>query len=192
MKGEPYPLAYNEQATLASLPEVGLCILGLNSAWEIDHRFRDRASLHIGALAEALQQLPRPAAGELRIATFHHPIHSHEESRLRDSGFLQQLAVAGFRLILHGHVHRADTALYRYDRAVGGRQIEIVAAGTFGAPVRQWVPGYPLEYNLLLIGPHEITVETRCRREVNGAWEPYAHWLQGPGQDPLPRYVIAR
>jgi 3',5'-cyclic AMP phosphodiesterase CpdA len=192
VKGEPYPLAYDEQATVASLPEAGLCILGLNSAWEIDRHFRDRASLHIGALAEALQALPAPAPDELRIAAFHHPIHSPEESRLRDSGFLQQLAVAGFRLILHGHVHRADAALYRYDRSVGGRQLDIVTAGTFGAPVREWVPGYPLEYNLLLIGEREITVETRCRREVNGAWEPDARWLQGPGQDPLPRYVITR
>lgn len=38
----------------------------------------------------------------------------------------------------------------------------------------------------------EIVVETRCRREVNGAWEPDARWLAGPGKDPLPRYVIGR
>jgi hypothetical protein len=130
--------------------------------------------------------------GELRIAAFHHPIHSGEDSRLRDHGFLQQLAVAGFRLILHGHVHRADSALYRYDHAVGGRRLDIVTAGTFGAPVREWVPGYPLQYNVLAIRPADIVVETRCRREVNGAWEPDARWQQGPGKDPLPRYVIER
>lgn len=191
VKGEPYPLAYDEQATLTSLPEVGLCILGLNSAWEIDRQFRDRASLDMKALAGALLRLP-PPAGELRIATFHHPIHSSEDSRLLDPGFLQQLAVAGFRLILHGHVHRAEAALYRYDRTVGGRRIDIITAGTFGAPVREWVPGYPLQYNLLVIRPHQITVETRCRREVHGAWEPDARWQQGPGKDPLPRYVIER
>ena len=100
--------------------------------------------------------------------------------------------MAGFRLILHGHVHRADSALYRYDRTIAGRRIDIITAGTFGAPVREWVPGYPLEYNLLVIRQHEIIVETRCRREVNGAWEPDARWLQGPGKDPLPRYVIER
>ena len=192
IKGEPYPLAYDEQATIARLPEAGLCILGLNSAWEIDRHFSDRASIHMGALAGALQRLPAQAPGELRIATFHHPIHGGEDSRLRDSGFLQQLAVAGFRLILHGHVHRADAALYRYDRAVGGRRLDIVTAGTFGAPVREWVPGYPLQYNLLVIRPDRVVVETRCRREVNGAWEPDAIWRQGPGKDPLPRYSIER
>lgn len=192
VKGEPYPLVYDEQAILTHLPEAGLCIVGLNSAWEIDRHFRDRASLPMSALAQRLQSLPPPAPGELRIATFHHPIHSDEDSRLRDSAFLQQLAVAGFRLILHGHVHRADAALYRYDRTVNGRQIDIVTAGTFGAPVREWVPGYPLQYNLLEIHGREIVVETRCRREVNGAWEPDARWQQGPGKDPLPRYTLPR
>jgi len=192
VKGEPYPLAYDEQATITSLPEAGLCILGLNSAWEIDRHFPDRASIDMKALARALQQLPALAAGELRIATFHHPIHSHEDSRLRDHGFLQQLAVAGFRLLLHGHVHRPDAAAFHYDRTVGGRRLDIVTAGTFGAPVREWRPGYPLQYNLLVIRQHEIVVETRCRHEVTGAWEPDARWLQGPGKDPLPRYVIER
>jgi 3',5'-cyclic AMP phosphodiesterase CpdA len=123
---------------------------------------------------------------------FHHPIHSGEDSRIRDPAFLQRLAVAGFRLVLHGHVHRADAELYRYDRSEGGRQLDIVAAGTFGAPTGEWVPGYPLQYNLLLIDPEKITVETRARSEINGAWVPDARWQQGPGKDPLPRYVIRR
>jgi predicted RNase H-like nuclease (RuvC/YqgF family) len=33
-------------------------------------------------------------------------------------------------------------------------------------------------------------VETRARREPNGAWTPDAIWTQGPGQDPLRRYEI--
>lgn len=196
VRGEPYPLSYEHQALVTHLPSVGLSILGLNSAWELDHHFRDRASIHMGALSAALLALPAPAPGELRIATFHHPLHSDEDSRIRDGSFLQRLALAGFRLVLHGHVHKADAALYRYDRSHdlggGGRQLEIVAAGTFGAPAREWVPGYPLQYNLLSIGPQQIVVDTRCRAEVNGAWMPDARWLQGPGKDPLPRYTIPR
>lgn len=192
VKGEPYPLVYADQAILTLLPDAGLCILGLNSAWQIDHLFPDRASIHMNALSKRLLALPPPEPGELRIATFHHPLDSDEESRIRDSSFLQRLAVAGFRVILHGHVHKADDKTYRYDRSVGGRQIEIVTAGTFGAPVREWRYGYPLQYNLLLIRPDEITVETRSRTEVNGARAPDARWQQGPGKDPLPRYVIPR
>lgn len=82
--------------------------------------------------------------------------------------------------------------MYRYDHSADGRRIEIVAAGTFGAPTKAWVPGYPLQYNLLVVEPERITVETRCRREVEGAWEPDPRWRQGHGKDPLPRYVIER
>jgi 3',5'-cyclic AMP phosphodiesterase CpdA len=197
VKGAPYPLAFEEQATVDELSELGLCILGLNSAWQIDHHFRDRAEIHPEALASALVRLGPAPAGQLRIAAFHHPIHSGGghggvDAQLRDSAFLQQLAVHGFGLALHGHVHRADAELYRYDRTEDGRRIELVAAGTFGAATREWVPGYPLQYNLLLVGPERITVETRCRREVGGAWEPDARWRQGPGKDPLPRYFIER
>jgi len=192
IKGVDYPLAYEDQGTIDELADVGICVLGLNSAWETDHHFRDRASIHPEALANALLRLGAPVAGQLRIAMFHHPIHGGEDSRIRDSAFLQQLAVHGFRLALHGHVHKAGNEDYRYDRADGGRRLEIIAAGTFGAPTREWVPGYPLEYNLLLVEADKVTVETRCRREINGAWAPDARWGQGPGRDPLPRYVVSR
>jgi 3',5'-cyclic AMP phosphodiesterase CpdA len=192
IKGAPYPLDYADQFTFDDPPGSGLLILGLNSAWEIDQHFRDRASIHPEALARALLKLGPPSPEQLRIAVFHHPIHGGEDSRLRDAAFLQQLAVHGFRLVLHGHVHKADSELYRYERAAGGRQVEIVAAGTFGAATHEWVPGYPLQYNLLLVAPDKITVETRCRRDPNGAWEADARWRQAPGQDPLPRYVITR
>ncbi len=192
VKGAEYPLAFEDQGIVDDLADLGLCILGLNSAWETDHHFRDRAGIHPEALANALVRLGPAPAGQLRIAVFHHPIHGGEDSRIRDAAFLQQLAVHGFRLVLHGHVHKADAELYRHDRTEDGRRIELVAAGTFGASTREWVPGYPLQYNLLLVGPERITVETRCRREVNGAWEPDARWRQGPVKDPLPRYFIER
>ena len=192
IKGAEFPLEYEDQGTIDDLGEAGICVLGLNSAWEIDHHFRDRATIHPGSLANALLKLgPRPA-GQLRIAMFHHPLHGGDDARIRDTGFLQQLAVHGFELVLHGHVHKADAELYRYDRSEGGRRIEVIAAGTLGAPTREWVPGYPLEYNLLLVDPDRVIVETRCRREINGAWEPDARWRQGSGRDPLPRYVVSR
>jgi len=74
--------------------------------------------------------------------------------------------------------------------SIAGRSLNFVGAGTFGALTREWVPGYPLQYNLLVLEGDKLTVETRCRREPNGAWQPDAIWTQGPGQDPLPRYEI--
>lgn len=190
VKGTPYPLDYLDQGVLYDFPEQDLVILGLNSAWQIDHHFRDRASIHPGAITQALTRLRQSTAERaLKLAVFHHPLSSASEDRIHDTGFLEQLAKAGFRLALHGHIHKADRGLFRYDATVSGRRIHLVSAGTFGAPVRQWVPGYPLQYNLLKLEGDQLTVETRCREEVDGAWRPDARWQQGPGQDPLPRYT---
>jgi 3',5'-cyclic AMP phosphodiesterase CpdA len=192
LKGEEYPLDYADQATIDEPPNTDLLILGLNSAWEIDHYYPSRASIHIQSLSRALDKLKAKPAEQLRIAVFHHPVHGGEDSRIRDAAFLQQLAVHGFRLVLHGHVHKAGVEQFRYEFGEDGRKLDIVAAGTFGARPEEWAKGYPLQYNLLLIDSEQITVETRAREEINGAWHPDARWQQGPGKDPLPRYVIKR
>jgi hypothetical protein len=190
--GKPYALDYADQFSLHHWPELNLLVLGLNSAWEIDHFHRDRAGIHAEAISKALNGLrARPdGAGCLKIAVWHHPLSSGEPSRITDHGFVERLAAAGFRLALHGHIHKAETGQHRYDQAPGGRRLDILAAGTFGAPSRDWVPGYPLQYQLLRLGLGWVTVETRRREEPNGAWKPDARWLQGPGKDPAPRYLV--
>lgn len=72
----------------------------------------------------------------------------------------------------------------------GEAQLALVSAGTFGAPVRDWAPGHPLQYNVLNVFDGRITVETRRRESAEGAWKPDARWMQGPGADPLSRYEI--
>ncbi len=192
IKGRAPPLKAREQFEVQDFPREGLVFLGLNSAWTIDHHFPDRAAICPEAVAEALRQLRnnRDLAGRLKIAVWHHPVSSPDQDRIRDRGVLEQLAKAGFRLVLHGHIHSAEASVYRYDQTPGGRRLDFLAAGTFGAPVREWVPGYPLQYNLLRISKERVVVETRRREEPNGAWKPDARWLQGPGKDPAPRYEI--
>jgi 3',5'-cyclic AMP phosphodiesterase CpdA len=190
--GESYPLDYPDQFSLHHWPELSLLVLGLNSAWEIDHAHRDRAGIHPEAISKALNLLrARPDWADcLEVAVWHHPLASDEPSHIKDHGFLERLAAAGFRLALHGHIHKAEVTQFRYDRTPGGRRLDILAAGTFGAPSHQWVPGYPLQYQLLRLGSGGVTVETRRREEPNGTWKPDARWLQGPGQDPVPRYFV--
>jgi 3',5'-cyclic AMP phosphodiesterase CpdA len=192
VKGMPYPSAYPDQLAFHHWADLKVLVLGLNSAWEIDHHHRDRAGIHPQAVTQALNLLRATPdwADCLKIAVWHHPLASGEPSRIADHGFIERLAQAGFRLALHGHIHRAETGQYRYDQSPGGRRIDILAAGTFGAPSRDWVPGYPLQYNLLRLAGKRLTVETRRREEPNGAWKPDARWLQGPGKDPLPRYWV--
>ncbi len=189
---ETYPLEYEQQATLHHFPAQRLLVLGLNSAWALDHHFTTRPGIHQAALGQALRLVRTTEAyGQcLKLAVFHHPIHGEGEDRIKDSGFLERLAVEGFRVALHGHIHKAQTDSFRHDVTSGGRAVHLAGAGTFGAPVREMVPGYPLQYQLLRVHGETVTVETRRREERGGAWKPDARWLQGAGKDPLPRYEI--
>lgn len=189
---EPYPLEYDKQASLHFLQAQRLLILGLNSAWSLDHHYRDRAGINGVALGQALRLVRSTAAYVdcLKIAVWHHPVHSSGEDRIKDTGFLELLAQAGFRVGLHGHIHKAQEELFHYDMLPGGRRIALIAAGTFGAPTHEWVPGYPLQYQLLHISGRKMTVHTRCREKPGGAWRPDARWLRGPGRDPASRYDV--
>ena len=191
--GSKYPEACEEQAIIVHFPMLKLLILGLNSAWEIDHHYKDRASINATALSRALAKIRTNSAYEntAKMAVWHHPLNSKESSRITDHAFVDRLAVSEFRVALHGHIHTADNGLFFYDRNPEGRRIDIIAAGTFGAPLREWVPGYPLQYNLLCLEGDKLIVETRRREAVNGAWKPDARWLQGQGKDPIPRYEIS-
>lgn len=193
VKGERYPADHADQATIHAFPDLGLVFLGLNSAWQLDHHFTRRAGIDPRALTAALEQLDRDRATHSdchKIAVLHHPLSSEYEDRIKDHGFMERLAVAGFRLTLHGHIHKAQALPFHYDHTAGGRKIDVIAAGTFGAPVNEWVPGHPLQYNLLRLEGRRLTVETRRREELEGAWKPDARWLRGAGKDPLPRYEI--
>ncbi|NEQ79012.1 MAG: hypothetical protein F6K26_01715, partial [Moorea sp. SIO2I5] len=192
IKAQPYPLDYDQQAIIDHFPEQNLLILGLNSAWELDRYFRDRASIHSGALSNALTEIRRnPDYGNcLKIAVWHHALNSAGSDRITDQGFMEQLAQAGFRFFLHGHIHKAETSLFRYDVSPSGRKLDQIGAGTFGAPTRELIPGYPWQYNLLKIKDNQLTVYTRRREEENGAWKPDSRWTQGRGEGALDYYFI--
>ena len=191
--GEPYPVEYENQFSIKEIADGRILVIGFNSAWQLDHYYRNRASIHPVAIANALNFLRKNSRKSLlKIAAWHHPIHSEEDSRIKDVGFLEQLAKADFKIGLHGHIHKSDKRAFNYDVGSGGRKIECVAAGTFGAPRRGWTPGYPLQYNCLRIDldGFKVIVETRRREEINGAWKPDARWTKRKGKDPEPRYII--
>ncbi|NEQ86612.1 MAG: hypothetical protein F6K26_43095, partial [Moorea sp. SIO2I5] len=57
IKVQPYPLDYHQQGIIDHFPEQNLLILGLNSAWQLDHHFTARASIHPVALSKALTEI---------------------------------------------------------------------------------------------------------------------------------------
>lgn len=192
VRTEDYPLEYSDQATIHHFPEQDLLFVGMNSAWHIDHHFKERVGLHPGAVSRALSQIRTTPdyATCVKFAVFHHPPEQFQESAGFDASVLEQLVQAGFQFVMHGHIHAAKNDLFRYDRSVAGRKLEILGAGTFGAPTHELRHGYPFQYQLLDITSRTLTVHTRRREEVAGAWKPDARWLQGAGKDPIPRYEI--
>ena len=190
--GDIYPQEYIDQGVIYNFLDYNMIILGLNSAWEIDHYYKRRASINPESLSRALNKIrTNPEFEEyLKFAVWHHPLHSPFEDRIKDYSFMQRLAQNGFCLCIHGHIHQAGKDQYQYYHNSNDEKISIIAAGTFGAPIREWSPGYPLQYNLLKIENNVLTVETRRRVELNGAWGPDAIWNQGKGKDPLPRFRI--
>lgn len=188
-----YPLNYDEQTTLQHFPEHKLLILGLNSAWEIDHHFKARASIHQSALARSFMEIRRNPSKYrdcIKIATWHHSLSGEGQDRIRDAGFLEQLAQAGFSLGLHGHIHKAENHLFRDSSRIQERNIELIGAGTFGATSRDWSPGFPLQYQLLHLSKQKLVVHTRKREEPNGAWKPDPRWKLKQSEAYAPYYEI--
>lgn len=184
-RGEDYPSDEAAQFLWVERPEDHILFLGLNSCWELDHHFRDRAGIHIPALTRALDRL-RDGNGKydnwLKIALWHHPVTGKAAMNNR---FLQLLVTNGFRLCLHGHIHEAMEAFHQYDESRG---IRIIGAGVFGAPTKQQAPGIPLQYNLLTLDPKtgRMTVNTRKKDKPDGAWVADTRW--GDKKHPKPQY----
>jgi predicted MPP superfamily phosphohydrolase len=181
--GQDYPLDYAEQFLWLERPGDRILFLGLNSCWQLDHHFRDRASIYMPALAQALDRLQEGAYdGWLKIAVWHHPVTGRQ---MMNDEFMQLLTVHGFQVCLHGHIHEAIEGFHKYDEERG---IRIVGAGTFGAPAKDQVTGIPLQYNLLSFDPRKgtITVHTRKKEKPAGAWSADARW--GNKNDPKAAY----
>jgi len=181
-----YPLEHSEQGILHVYTNNKIIFLALNSCWEIDH-YHNRASINMDALSCALDKLIDSKYDDwLKIAVFHHPITGPD--MMKNVDFLQQLAVHGFKICMHGHIHEAIEGYHKYDYSRG---LFIVGAGTFGAPKREIMTTIPLQYNLLILNPetHTLKVETRKKEKPDGAWFADARW--GDLNNPLPRYTIS-
>jgi len=184
-RGRDYPLDYAEQSMIIERHEDKILFLALNSCWQIDHHFQQRAGINMDALSRALDRLQDEKYDDwLKIAVWHHPVTGKE---MMNDEFLELLSVHKFQICMHGHIHEAIGSFYKYDNRRG---IHIIGAGTFGAPAKEQVPGIPLQYNLLTFDPDKLTltVNTRKKEKTDGAWSADAHW--GDKNNPDPFYII--
>jgi hypothetical protein len=183
--GRPYPAGCDKQGLLTLDEKNRILFLSLNSCWNLDHHFTERASIYPEALCDTLDQL---LAGDyrdwLKIAVWHHPVSG--KGCMADE-FLQLLSANGFSIGMHGHIHEALEQFYRHDFRRG---IHIIGAGTFGAPASQQVTGIPLQYNFLELDTSagSLTVRSRKKEKRYGAWSADARW--GEVNEPKAWYVI--
>lgn len=184
--GTLYPVEYEQQGIIHRYSSEKLLILSLNSAWNLDYHFTSRASINIKALSKALDEIRSNSIFDsfIKIAVWHHPVSGREAM---DDSFLQQLTVNGFKICLHGHIHETTAEFYKYDEY---RKLHIISAGTFGAPTHEQVPGIPLQYNLINLSPDNksITVKTRKKEKLEGAWSADARW--GDRNNPASYYTF--
>ena len=183
--GKEYPLDYAKQSMIIERHEDKMLFLALNSCWQIDHHFRQRAGINMDALSQAIDRLQEGKYNDwLKIAVWHHPVTGKE---MMNDEFLELLSVHNFQICMHGHIHEAIEYFHKYDDRRG---IYIIGAGTFGAPAEEQVPGVPLQYNLLTFDPDKrtLTVNTRKKEKPDGAWSADARW--GDKNNPDPFYII--
>lgn len=182
----PYALRPQDQGQCALFADLELQVLALNSAWQIDEYFPDRAAINPAALTRVLGRASEEIgeareAGRLgrggdvlRIAVWHHPITGNE--KIADDAFVDVLRRAGVRLCLHGHVHedRADLIGYLHPRD----RLHVLGAGSFGAPMRERPESTPRLYNVVELGAdrRSVRVHTRKLSRAGGTWEPWYAW----------------
>lgn len=196
---QEYPLAAEEQCIPYLFPDAMLQFICLNSSWEIDEYFSDRASINQGALArgvvwadnqisDARKNGTLPSNGEvLRLAVCHHPVSG--EGQILNDAFLDILRKANVRLYLHGHVHENRAEIIGY---VHPRKVHVIGAGSFGASAGARPESVPRLYNVLLIEPDrtKVRVHTRCQRRAKGAWEGWPEWPGATATQRLTYYDI--
>ncbi|MGA1869624.1 MAG: SUMF1/EgtB/PvdO family nonheme iron enzyme [bacterium] len=186
--GISYPRDYANQGVVYEDPENCILFLGVNSCWQIDHYYTQRSGIYKNSIAQALRGFMKGTYdGWLKCAVFHHPAGGPE--MMKNIEFMEQLAVEGFQVVMHGHIHEAIEAFHKYDET---RSLHIIGAGTFGAPTKEdMIEGIPLQYNLLKYYPEtqKIIVETRKREKRDGAWSADARWGDKK-REPKPRYTI--
>ncbi len=186
--GRDYPLDYDRQFDVVGAPDGRIAILGLNTAWNLDHQHRDdRSSILQSALTRGMRAAQELGdANTIRVVVWHHPWQG--EAALTDTSFFQRLAVNGFVLALHGHVHKPQTEEFQYEHSVDGRRLYVIGAGTLDSTDLH--TGYPWHYNILTTTKDGITLRGRQREERDGAWHSAPRFLVARGQPPTDTIVL--
>lgn len=174
-----YSLDPAQQFHVFDFPDLGFCILALNSCYGNDP-LRRVGAIHPDCLAEGSRALRQPhRAGWVAAAAWHHNLVGPPVSDdYLDVQVLQLLIDSGVSLAFHGHQHRQDCVDERFQLGPSSRKITVVSAGTLCASSRHLAPGAPRSYNVVELDTVGLKGTVHLRQMLT---RPPTMPLWGPG-----------
>ncbi len=172
---QEYPLDAARQFEVIADEETGLHFLCLNSAWRVDQFRPERAELNNDALSAALTKAGKVKLG---ILVWHHAAAG--DRKVADTDALRRLGAAGFRVLLHGDVHKHRDDVMNYLDA--GRRIHVVGGGAFAVRMEERPESTPRLYSVLEVARDLRSVRV-IRRRQDTAEGPYEAFAVYPGAD---------
>jgi hypothetical protein len=163
-----FPRAPELQYGVFDFPDLGFCVVALNSCFNNDP-LRRAGSLHPDALAAASRALREPRrAGWLTAAAWHHNfVGGPARDDYLDAEFLQLFIDAGVSLGFHGHQHSPDCFDERCRIGPDMRKMTIVSASTLCAEPSNLTPGVPRSYNIVEVDTSAWGGRVHQRQMVN-------------------------
>ncbi|MGO9118131.1 MAG: hypothetical protein ACLQPD_11035 [Desulfomonilaceae bacterium] len=78
----------------------------------------------------------------------------------------------GFRILLHGHIHKDEPRVVSYGRGKAAKIMWLIPAGSFGTEGKRLASGYPWQYNLIRIERNNLKIFSRIRQKPLAPWKP--------------------
>lgn len=136
-------------------PEDRIAVYGFNSCF-LNDRYWTGAAISRESIANAAAHASEHAEGFLRIAVWHHGIHTdgYRPDYLNQAD-LGALIVAGFQVGFHGHLHKAGAQQLGWltDRFV------LVGTGSLGANQNHRPDAVGKQFSVVQLHPHQVHVQ---------------------------------
>ena len=163
-----YPLVPEQQFDVFDFPDLGFCVVTLNSCFNND-QLRRAGAFHPNTVTEAYRALRKiDRAGWIAAAAWHHNlVGGPTQDDYLDAKFLQLLIDAGVSLGFHGHQNLSECFDERYRLGPNLRKITIISASTLCAEPRNLKPGVPRSYNIVEIDTDACIGRLHQRQMVN-------------------------
>jgi 3',5'-cyclic AMP phosphodiesterase CpdA len=180
-----YALEENKMFSIHDLREqFGLVMVSFNSCEVVDHseKRRDRGYISfdtIERMRQELSELGLAGPDVLKLAVWHHPLlleDPGDPSYHRD--ILKRLSGHGFRICLHGHIHRPFNDSRPSEYASDG--MYQFGAGTIGANAEERPKEWPMHYEVLAFDLTSRHCKVFSRQRVGNDWLQFASFDRKP------------